>query len=533
MFANYLIGLREGLEAALVVTILIAYVVKIGRRDVLGRLWLGVGLAVLLALSVGAILTYGAYGLTFEAQEAIGGSLSIVATGLVTWMVFWMLRTAKDMRSELQGAVDRAIAGAAWGLVAVAFLAVGREGIETALFLWSAVQATGATTMPLVGAGLGLVTAVALGWLVYRGVLRIDLARFFTWTGALLIVVAGGASVVAGSVARGLNAAAARVDDFRRTLVLPRAATPAAAIPATAELGVPGLAPFVTPATDFYRIDTALQVPSVDAASWKLRITGMVEQEVEITFAELLALPLEEHVTTLTCVSNEVGGNLIGNALWLGYPIRLLLERAKPTAGADMVLSTSQDGWTASTPLEALTDPDRASILAVGMNGEPLPQQHGFPVRMVVPGLYGYVSATKWVTELKVTTFAEDVAYWSTRGWTERGPIKTGSRIDTPRSGARVDAGRTAIAGMAWAQHTGIEKVEVRVDEGDWVEATLGDGVGADTWRQWSYAWDAASGSHSVEVRATDTTGATQTSDEAPPAPDGATGWHRITVGVS
>ncbi|MWJ13762.1 molybdopterin-dependent oxidoreductase [Clavibacter michiganensis] len=358
-------------------------------------------------------------------------------------------------------------------------------------------------------------------------------ARVERRTFLLMTIVAGVASVVAGSVARGLNAAAARVDDFRRTLVLPRAATPAVAIPATAELGVPGLAPFVTPATDFYRIDTALQVPSVDAASWKLRITGMVEQEVEITFAELLALPLEEHVTTLTCVSNEVGGNLIGNALWLGYPIRLLLERAKPTAGADMVLSTSQDGWTASTPLEALTDPDRASILAVGMNGEPLPQQHGFPVRMVVPGLYGYVSATKWVTELKVTTFAEDVAYWSTRGWTERGPIKTGSRIDTPRSGARVDAGRTAIAGMAWAQHTGIEKVEVRVDEGDWVEATLGDGVGADTWRQWSYAWDAASGSHSVEVRATDTTGATQTSDEAPPAPDGATGWHRITVGVS
>ncbi|MDO4074981.1 molybdopterin-dependent oxidoreductase [Clavibacter michiganensis] len=358
-------------------------------------------------------------------------------------------------------------------------------------------------------------------------------ARVERRTFLLMTIVAGVASVVAGSVARGLNAAAARVDDFRRTLVLPRAATPAAAIPATAELGVPGLAPFVTPATDFYRIDTALQVPSVDAASWKLRITGMVEQEVEITFAELLALPLEEHVTTLTCVSNEIGGNLIGNALWLGYPIRLLLERAKPTAGADMVLSTSQDGWTASTPLEALTDPDRASILAVGMNGEPLPQQHGFPVRMVVPGLYGYVSATKWVTELKVTTFAEDVAYWSTRGWTERGPIKTGSRIDTPRSGARVDAGRTAIAGMAWAQHTGIEKVEVRVDEGDWVGATLGDGVGADTWRQWSYAWDAASGSHSVEVRATDTTGATQTSDEAPPAPDGATGWHRITVGVS
>ena len=358
-------------------------------------------------------------------------------------------------------------------------------------------------------------------------------ARVERRTFLVMTVVAGVASVVAGSVARGLNAAAARVDDFRRTLVLPRAATPAAAIPASAELGIPGLAPFVTPASDFYRIDTALQVPSVDAASWRLRITGMVEEEVEITFAELLALPLEEHVTTLTCVSNEVGGDLIGNALWLGYPIRLLLERARPRAGADMVLSTSQDGWTASTPLEALTDPDRASILAVGMNGEPLPQQHGFPVRMVVPGLYGYVSATKWVTELKVTTFAEDVAYWSTRGWTERGPIKTGSRIDTPRAGIRVDAGRVAVAGMAWAQHTGIARVEVRVDEGDWVEAALGDGVGTDTWRQWSYAWDATSGSHRLEVRATDTTGATQTSDEAPPAPDGATGWHGISVTVA
>ncbi|QIS39760.1 molybdopterin-dependent oxidoreductase [Clavibacter capsici] len=358
-------------------------------------------------------------------------------------------------------------------------------------------------------------------------------ARVERRTFLVMTVVAGVASVVAGSVARSVNAAAARVDDFRRTLVLPRAASPAAAIPASAELGIPGLAPFVTPSDSFYRIDTALQVPSVDAAAWRLRITGMVEEEVEISFAELLALPLEEHVTTLTCVSNEVGGNLIGNALWLGYPIRLLLERARPTAGADMVLSTSQDGWTASTPIEALTDPDRAAILAVGMNGEPLPQQHGFPVRMVVPGLYGYVSATKWVTELKVTTFAEDVAYWSTRGWTERGPIKTGSRIDTPRSGMRVDAGRVAVAGMAWAQHTGIERVEVRVDEGDWVEATLGDGVGTDTWRQWSYAWDATSGSHRVEVRATDTTGATQTSDEAPPAPDGATGWHGITVSVA
>ena len=286
----------------------------------------------------------------------------------------------------------------------------------------------------------------------------------------------------------------------------------------------------MTPNADFYRIDTALQLPVIDPADWSLTITGMVEEEVTLTYAELSALPLVEHVATLTCVSNDVGGSLVGNALWLGYPIRELLARARPTAGADMVLSTSQDGFTAGTPLEALTDPDRQSLLAIGMNGEPLPLEHGFPVRMVVPGLYGYVSATKWVTELKVTTFDADQGYWTPLGWSARGPIKLASRIDVPRR--TVDAGQVAVAGVAWAQHTGIRGVEVQVDGGDWQPAELAEVTGPDTWRQWSYAWDAASGDHTLTVRATDADGTLQDPAEAAPAPDGASGYHQVSVTV-
>jgi DMSO/TMAO reductase YedYZ molybdopterin-dependent catalytic subunit len=349
-----------------------------------------------------------------------------------------------------------------------------------------------------------------------------------------LVGIAGAAAVVAGVGARVVTAAASAVTAVREAVVLPTPAATAAPIPATGILDdIEGISSYVTSNDDFYRIDTALSVPSVDPADWSLKITGMVEEEITLTWDELLALPLEEHLVTLSCVSNEVGGDLIGTALWLGYPIRDLLARARPTAGADMVLSRSIDGFTASSPLEVLTDEGRASLLAVGMNGQPLPVEHGFPVRMVVPGLYGYVSATKWVTELKVTTFEDDVAYWSTRGWTERGPIKVESRIDVPRQGQAVPSGTVAVAGVAWAPHTGISKVEVQIDGGAWQPARLAEAVTADTWIQWVYEWDAIAGDHVVLVRATDSEGLVQTQDEAPPAPDGATGWHMRTVTVA
>ena len=303
------------------------------------------------------------------------------------------------------------------------------------------------------------------------------------------------------------------------------------AIPAGADLKVPGLTPYIVPNADFYRIDTAIVVPRIDANDWKLKVTGMVEREVEIDWKTLQGKQMQEALVTLTCVSNEVGGDLVGNAVWTGWPVRELLAMAGPKAGADMVLQTSIDGFTASTPLGALTD-DRNALLAIRMNGEPLPFEHGFPVRVVVPGLYGYVSATKWVTELKVTTYAADVAYWTPRGWSATGPIKTASRIDVPQAGAVVKAGTVAVAGVAWAQHTGISKVEVQVDQQPWAQARLAADASIDTWRQWVYEWDATPGSHDVRVRAYDAKGQVQSPLEAPPAPDGATGIHVVNVRV-
>uniref|UniRef100_UPI0013E97431 molybdopterin-dependent oxidoreductase n=1 Tax=Cellulomonas endophytica TaxID=2494735 RepID=UPI0013E97431 len=286
----------------------------------------------------------------------------------------------------------------------------------------------------------------------------------------------------------------------------------------------------VTPNDAFYRIDTAFVVPTIDPSGWSLRVHGLVEREVVLTWEDLLGESLVEAWVTLACVSNEVGGDLVGNARWLGLPVRGLLARAGMREGADMVLSTSSDGFTASTPLEALTD-DRDALLAVGMNGEPLPYEHGFPARLVVPGLYGYVSATKWVVDLEVTRFADRTAYWTDRGWSERGPVKTASRIEVPRAGAEVPAGTVAVGGTAWAQHRGVTGVEVQVDDGPWQPAVLAGEISVDTWRQWSFRWEATPGQHVLRVRASDPDGP-QTGDVARVVPDGATGWHTVVVRV-
>jgi DMSO/TMAO reductase YedYZ molybdopterin-dependent catalytic subunit len=350
--------------------------------------------------------------------------------------------------------------------------------------------------------------------------------RFLTW-----VVATGAAAAVATVGGQLLARATSAVQTARDRLQLPPATKPAPPVPAGADLGLSELTPYVTDNDNFYRIDTALQVPVIDPADWLLTITGMVDNPFTLDYATLAAKPLAEHMVTLTCVSNEVGGDLAGNALWLGFPLRELLAEARPQPGADMVLSTSDDGWTAGTPLEVLTDPDRQALLAIGMNGEPLPIEHGFPVRMVVPGLYGYVSATKWVTELKVTTFAEDQGYWTPLGWSARGPIKIASRIDRP--GRRtLDPGTVTVAGVAWAQHTGIDSVEVQVSGGPWQPARLAETVGPDTWRQWVFDWAATSGEHTLSVRATDANGDLQVAASAPPAPDGATGYHSISVRV-
>ena len=298
------------------------------------------------------------------------------------------------------------------------------------------------------------------------------------------------------------------------------------------DLRIPGLSSFISPNATFYRVDTAIVLPQIPPKSWHLRIHGMVSRELTLSFDELLKRPLIESYVTLTCVSNPVGGPYIGNARWLGASLGALLREAGIKAGADQLYCTSFDGFTSGTPVQTAMD-GREALLAIGMNGKPLPTAHGFPVRTVVPGLYGYVSACKWITDIEVTTYAANHAYWADRGWSQQAPIKTESRIDVPSGQGPVKAGKTAIAGVAWAQHKGIDAVEVRVDGGPWRHASLAAVAGIDTWRQWSIEWNATPGTHRIEARATDATGYTQTALTEPPEPNGATGYPIVTATVT
>jgi DMSO/TMAO reductase YedYZ molybdopterin-dependent catalytic subunit len=316
------------------------------------------------------------------------------------------------------------------------------------------------------------------------------------------------------------------------SLKLPAPAVAAPPLPAGANLGIPGLTPFITPNSQFYRVDTAIVLPQIPPSSWQLRIHGMVSKEITLTFDDLIRRPLIEDYITLTCVSNPVAGPYISNAKWIGASLRSLLREAGIKAGADQLFCTSFDGFTSGTPVATAMD-GRDAMLAVGMNGKALPVAHGFPVRTVVPGLYGYVSACKWVTDIEVTTYAANQSYWAQRGWFAQAPIKTESRIDVPNGQSAIKAGRTAIAGIAWAQHRGIDAVHVRVDRGPWQQATLASVPDIDTWRQWFLYWNATPGSHVIEARATDATGYTQTAVQEPPEPNGATGYPIVQVSVS
>ncbi len=461
----------------------------------------------------------------------------------------------KDLAIDVFGAADKAalIVGILVVLVLLAAL-VGRVAVDRPRVAAGAVAALGfvgvlaartdGTTLSfvrdalpsVVGAGVGI--AVLLGGRrrpegpldetvsVAGGAGLLDRRRFLGFVAAV-----GATAAAAGAVGRYLQGQAGAAAS-RAAVVLPRPRRALRPVPGGADLGVEGVTPFVTPNRDFYRIDTALIVPQVRTEGWTLRIHGMVDRELELTFDELLARELVEADVTLACVSNEVGGDLIGNARWLGARLDELLREAGVQRGATQVVPRSADGFAAGFPTEVALD-GRDALVAVGMNGEALPLAHGFPARLVVPGLYGYVSATKWLTEIELTRLDDFDSYWVRRGWAKEAPIKTQSRIDTPRSGSSPRAGRVPVAGVAWAQGRGIRAVEVRVDDGPWRPARLGAGVGDDTWRQWVVDWEAEAGSHELAVRATDGDGEVQPEERVAPIPDGATGWHTIRVSVS
>ncbi len=341
----------------------------------------------------------------------------------------------------------------------------------------------------------------------------------------------GAAAVTVGAAGAAAFGQKLSTAEFAPPSKLRAPADAAGAFPTGVEGQVRGITPLRTSTAAFYRVDTNLTVPRVNADRWELQIDGMVDTPMTITYAQLMAMPMIERDITLTCVSNEVGGGYVGGARWQGVRLADLLDRVGVRTGADQLLSTAVDGFQIGTPMDVVRD-GRDAMIAVGMNGQPLPAIHGFPARIVTPGLYGFVSATKWLTKLTATTYAKDVAYWTQRDWATDAPIKMSARVDTPRPLSTIKAGMTAIGGVAWAQHIGIGVVELSIDDGPWQKTQLGPDVGLDYWRQWYLPWNATSGRHSFKVRATDRKGALQISQRAKPFPNGSSGIQEVVVFV-
>lgn len=515
-----------------------------------GSRWAGVAIGVLATfagLAAAELLAGLARGATSPVVAVGQEVIDVVPPAVKDWAIDWF--GTADKAVLLIGTVAvLAVVGSIVGTLAVRgrlVAASATAALVGAVGVLAVVQRPAVTVGKVMPAVVGTIVSIGVvWWLVPR---RPAVAGDPVADGDR-VVVAGGdrraflervgtvgvASVVVAAIGRSLGTRF-DVGEERAVLDLPPARDRVAA-PAGTEVGVDGVESWVVPNSRFYRIDTALVVPQVPRASWSLRIHGLVERELELTFEDLLEREQVERYITLSCVSNEVGGDLVGNALWQGVLLAPILREAGVLPEGTQVLSRSVDGWTCGTPTSAILD-GRDAMLAIAMNGEPLPAEHGYPVRMVVPGLYGYVSATKWVTELELTRWEDVDAYWISRGWAKEAPVKTMARIDRPARGRdyeRADDGAVDIAGLAWAVHRGISRVEVSIDEGEWLVCELAGVPTDDTWRQWRYRWtDATPGEHSVRARAVDGAGVVQPAEPRPPAPDGAQGYHRVEFGVS
>jgi sulfite oxidase len=451
----------------------------------------------------------------FLVVSALGGIVARhnIPAGFAVFGVMAVLALLAS-RSRLANTQTIAFPAVLGGLAGLIVLKILVDGVPGRAALGRRGQPTEGPGSPADGAPAGRATVV---------VGEVGRRRFLTTLGAL-----AGVALIGGGIGRYLAHRRAAVEAARRTLHFP---TTKPVAPAGTSAGLDGITPWITPVDRFYRIDTSLAPPEILPDDYRLTIDGMVDHKLVLTYDDLRAMEFTEAWITLCCVSNPVGGPLISNGRFGGVRIADVLKLAGVQSGADAVKSTSNDGWTAGTPLSALVD-GRNALLAMTLDGAPLPTEHGFPVRMVVPGLYGYVSGTKWVTRMEVTRFADFQAFWTQRGWSPQGPIKTESRIDVPHDGDSRTAGTVPIGGIAWAQHRGVRRVEVRIDGGQWQPATLAADPSIDSWVQWRYAWRATVGTHTIAVRATDGNGVPQTGVPADPVPNGASGYHTITVYV-